>query len=296
MKSEVEKIKIVNEADIEYYANRFFNGPEFAIGFEFENDDLYNHFFTTLGIDPKAFQEKYYYFDKERNIHIAESENGYVWVSTMGLIASHRLTHNNYVNACCSQAFVFKKLLDEAITLCEDEKSYDINGYNYSMVQTLTPALLHNMIFYYEVLAKAYLSICGKEVQHIHKIEDLTKLVKETMFEKNHNNTLFHADVIVRFEELSNHITKMAGRFREVNVKYDDNAEDSTVIQFNIRRLVEMKDFVEFSCDIIMDLLYNPQRAAFMEAGLFQRLIEKCKSEEAKKSIQEIYGFLMDKK
>lgn len=31
-----------------------------------------------------------------------------------------------------------------------------------------------------------------------------------------------------------------------------------------------------------------------MEAGLYQRLIEKCKSEEAKKSIQERYGFLID--
>lgn len=294
MRSEVEKIKIANEADVECYANRFFNGPEFAIGFEFENDELYNQFFTSIGMDPKMFQEKYYYFDKERNIHIAESENGYVWVSTIGLIASHRLTTNNYVNAWYSQAFVFKKLLDEAIALCEDEKSYDIDGYNYSMVQTLTPALLHNMIFYYEVLAKAYLSICGKEIQYIHKIEDLTKMVKETMFEKKHNNTFFHSDVITRFEELAHHIAKKPGHFREVNVKYDDNPEDSTVIQFNVSRLLEMKYFVDFSCDIIMDLLYCPQRSIFMETGLYQRLIEECKSEEAKKSIQERYGFLID--
>ena len=41
-------------------------------------------------------------------------------------------------------------------------------------------------------------------------------------------------------------------------------------------------------------LYFTFKKRKYMEAGLYQRLIEKCKSEEAKKSIQERYGFLID--
>ena len=51
MKTELEKMHIENESDLNYLVHRFCNGPEFAFAFVFNKDDLYNRFFESIGID-----------------------------------------------------------------------------------------------------------------------------------------------------------------------------------------------------------------------------------------------------
>lgn len=296
MNTEVEIIGIHNETDVAYYAERITKGAKIAIGFEFDNDELYAHFLVAIGLEPRTFQSKSYFFDKEKTLHISESEKGYLWVSTMGLVAKSKTTDNKYVNACSSQAVVLKMLLDEAIVLSQNENSYNVDSYSYSMIETLTPSLFHNIIFYYEILAKAYLSLNNITFSRTHKINHLSELVRSTMFEKGHNNTLFHAQVITKLEQLAKHISYIPGAFNEAFVKYDDNPEDITIIEFCAEQFRELRDFVDLSCEIIWDLYYEPDKCGFMRPGLFQRLLDKCESEEAKKSMQELYGFLMDQK
>ena len=293
MEDNFEKIPIQNENDLEYLIRTFKEGDPMAFAFTFENDDLYTQFFNAVGIDVNLFQEKYYYYDRSRNIHISESEFGYVWISTMGLVAKSKITGNKYVNACYGQKIVITELLDKAITICSNESVCDIDSYAYSEIEQLTPTLFHNSLFFFETVMKAYLSLCKKEVPFTHKTEDLFILLKKTMFEMGHNNTMFHAHVIPMIEELVNHINRIPGKFKEEYVKYDDNPQDITVILFDINHLNKMRNEVELIHDIISGLYYDIRDQLYMKPNLYERLLQKCKTDEEKNRIKTTYGFLI---
>ena len=294
MKNELEKMHIENESDLNYLVHRFCDGPEFAFAFVFDNDDLYNRFFESIGIDVCSFQEKYYYYDNSKNIHIAESEDGYVWISTMGLVAKSRITGNQYVNACYGQKTVLVHLLDEAIEIASTENTYDIDGALYSKIEELTPTLFHNSIFYFETLAKAYLSIYGKDVPHTHKLSQLLRLVTETMSELNHRDTWFHAHVIPTFEGVVHHINSIPGDFKEQFGKYDDNPQDATIIKFHPEDLKRVRDVVETSHDMIVEMYYQPNDCFYLKPGIYNRLIQKSSTKEQRKAVEETYQFLLD--
>lgn len=293
MKSESEKITIDSDEDLELLVRQFQDGSAFAGAFVFENNVLYKRFFDSVGIDINEFQKKYYYFNQEKKIHISESENGYLWISTIGLVAESRITDDNFINACSCQKIVLMHLLNDAIDLCNAETSYDVNGYNYSMIKMLTPALLHNIVFYFELLAKAYLSVSGDRVPHTHKLENLLQHIKETMYRKHQNDSIFHAYVIPMFEETVRHIAAIPGSFKEEYVKYDDNPQDTTIILFDANELRNLRDLVEISCEIVTEIYYDPKNAFYLGTDLYARLLEKCSTDEDKKRIERTYDFLL---
>ena len=291
---ELELIRINNEADLEYLIQRFQNGPVFAEAFVFATNDLYTYFLDAINADKDLYEEAGYYFDTEKNIHISRSEEDYVWISTMGLVAKERVTKNKFLNACIGQKSVLLHLLDDAISICRDVRSYYVESYLYGQVETLTPVIVHNIFFYLELLAKTYLSLNGQTIPHTHKLSTLLDIVKATMKEKNHSDTIFHAVVIPMLENAVNHISTIPGRFLEEYVKYDDNPEDTTIVLFNEIVLKELYDAVEMSENIIVDMYYESDPSIYFKNGLFQRLYQKCETDEAKNRLKERFGFLVD--
>ena len=288
-----DAIVIGNESDLKYLIDRYRNGPVFAKAFVFEDKNLYVNFFKEVGIPLELFESKYYYFDKEKNVHISESEFGFVLISTMGLVATSRVTKNNYVNAFVSQVPILIHLLDEGIELCNDDAVYDIDSYSYGLVKQLTLPLFHNLIFFSETLLKAYISLQGEKVPHTHKLQILLKSAKEIMFRGNHNNTLFHAYIIPFIEREVLHISSIPGGFKEEHVKYDDNPHDTTLMVFRSDYFIETRDFVVLSEDIITGLYYDPDERMYLEQGLYERLLEKCETDEARTAIESAYSFLV---
>ena len=288
-----DAIAISNESDLQYLIDRYRNGPAFAKAFVFEDEGLYIEFFKKVDISLELFQSKYYYFDKEKNVHISESEFGFVWISTMGLVATSRVTKNNYVNAFLSQVPILIQLLDEVIEVCNDDTVYDIDSYSYGRVEQLTLSLFHNLIFFSETLLKAYISLQGEKVPRTHKLQTLLKSVKDTMFIKKHDNTLFHAYIIPFIEGEVLHISSIPGGFREEYVKYDDNPYDTTLMVFRSDAFAQIRDFVVLSEDIITGIYYDPEERMYLEQGLFERLLEKCETNEARAAIEDVYSFLV---
>ncbi len=291
-----EALVIKNNNDLEYLIYRFKEGPPFAMAFVFDNDDLYNKFFEDVNISVELFQENYCYFDRDKNIHISESEFGFVWISTMGLVPTSKPTKNNFVNAFLCQKTVLNHLLDDATQVCNNNSVYDIDSSCYQAIEELTLALFHNLIFFSETLLKAYISLLGGNVPHTHKLEELLKNTKEIMYEKKHNDTLFHAYVIPVIEGEVMHISSIPGKFKEEYVKYDDNPNDTTIVVFSSKHFDQLRDFVNLSDDIIMSLYYNPNDQKYFEQGLYERLYEKCTTEKAKNAIEKVYKFLVKQK
>lgn len=288
-----DAIIIGNESDLNYLIDRYHNGPVFAKAFVFEDEALYVNFFKEVGISLELFESKYYYFDKEKNVHISESEFGFVWISTMGLVATSRVTKNNYVNAFLAQVPILVQLLDEGIEVCNDDTVYDIDSYSYGRVEQLTLSLFHNLIFFSETLLKAYISLQGEKVPHTHKLQTLLKSAKEIMFRKKHDNTVFHAYIIPFVEREVLHISSIPGGFKEEYVKYDDNPHDTTLMVFRSDSFIETRDFVVLSEDIITSLYYDPDERMYLKQGLYERLLEKCETNEARAAIEGVYSFLV---
>lgn len=295
MNDETERIKISTSEELQSLLTRFQDGPSFAAAFEFATEELWKKFATAINIDLERFENCYYYFDKNSNIHISESEKGYIWISTMGLVAKSRITDNKYINACSWQRVILLHLLDDAILLSNDEQTYDIDSYKYSEIENLTPALFHNTIFYFETFAKAYLSVNGQKVPQTHKLDKLLALTKGTMFEKSQNNTLFHAHAISIFEGIVKHIASIPGPFKEQYVKYDDNPNDTTLVEFHSEHLKEIRDLVEITYDMVTEIYYNPDDCVYLGKDLYQRLLNKCKTAEDKERLFRVYGFLLEK-
>lgn len=291
-----EKIKISTNEELQSLLNQFQNGPLFAAAFEFATEELWKKFAAAIDLNTEEFESCYHYFDKDSNVHIAQSEEGYVWISTMGLVAKSKITDNKYINACSWQKVILLHLLDDAILLSDDENTYDIDSCNYSEIENLTPALFHNTIFYFETFAKAYLSVNGKKVPRTHSLDSLLDLTKRTMFEKNQNNTLFHAHAVSMFEEIVKHIASIPGPFKEQYVKYDDNPNDSTLVEFNSEYLKKIRDIVEITCDMVVEMYYDPDNCPYLGKNLYQSLLNKCKTPEDKERLIRVYGFLLEKR
>ena len=274
--------------------DRFLCGTPFVGAFVFDTKELRTGFFSGIGVDLSIFDQKYYYFNPESNIHISESSDGYIWISTMGLVARTRITKNQFVNAVEGQAKVLIYLLNEALVLSQDENSLDIDGYNYSQIEMLTPLIFHHAIFYYEVLAKSYLSIFKQTFGHKHTLSYLLDIVKQTMYKLHHNNTFFHSEIIPPLEEIVRHISTIPGEFNEAYVKYDDNETDNTAVLFNPDHLENSIEIVRITSEIITDLYYNSQDSVYIEPHYFEQLLEGCNSEEKRERVKQRFCFLLE--
>ena len=86
------------------------------------------------------------------------------------------------------------------------------------------------------------------------------------------------------------------GKFKEEYVKYDDNEHDTTLMIFRSDYFSQIRDFVSLSEDIIMGIYYDPEGKMYLKQGLYERLLEKCKTAKAKEAVEKTYGFLVEKK
>jgi len=291
------RVLIKTADDLALLIERIQNGIEFAEAFVFETDELYANFFEILKIDLNEFKEKYFYYDYEKKLHISESHDSYVWISTMGLISKNGreiIYDNKYMRAYLSQYIVIILLLEKAIFLSEEDSTYDIDNPNYEYLAKLTLALFQNTIFYFEILCKAYLSLSGEKIKKTHKLYEILKIVKKTMYKLGHNNTGFHAYVVVAIEAIVKHISTIPNNFEEHNVKYDDNSGDHTVIRFDSLELNNMLNTMKISNDFIVDYYFcrDSDDVLHLEQGLYERLLNMAKTEEDRESVKERFAFL----
>jgi hypothetical protein len=191
-------VNIDSQELMDLLISRLSNGELIAEKFRFAQDEYYIQLFDFLKIDLEVYRDKCYYYDESRNLHICDSEFNYTWISTYGLISSGKATKNKFLNACLNQYTVISLLFDKALDICKDETIFDIDGYNFGYLKELTPALFNNVLFYVEVFGKAYLSLSNITVPHTHNLESLYKEVVNTIFMKKHNDTTFHAKVIIQ--------------------------------------------------------------------------------------------------
>ena len=284
-------IYINNQNDLEYLIERIENGPLFAESFKFDNNGIFVELLDYFKIDHKEFKKGYFYFEENRDLHISESEFGYTWISTYGLIAKGKSTSNKFVNSCKNQYTVVSLLLEKAKEISYSDTVYDVDGYNFGYLSELTPALFHNILFYIEVFGKAYLSLSGVNVPHTHELAKVFAIVNETIYKKNHNDSLFQAQIIVEFERVVEYITSIPGGFKEHFVKYDDNSEDGTVIRFNRGSLDGIQKTIDLSNDFISSYYYNDD-VMYLKSGLLDRLIKNAITKNEKQQVINKYGYM----
>lgn len=286
-------IYISKQGDLDHLIGQITRGQLFAHKYKFSDREFVVMLIEFLGISYEEFTVNYFYFDRIRKIHITESEFGYLWISTYGLIAKGKSTTNKEVNACVNQYIVLSLLLDKAIEISVSETVYDVDRYNFGLLSELSPALFQNIIFYIEVFCKAYMSLCGVQYPHTHKLSVLFPKAKEVMFDKVHNDSLFQVIIVDKLAAFVDFVKNLPGDFKEHNVKYDDNTNDSTVIIFQPEELYNMRSTFELSRDFITDFYYNPIDTHYTKSGFYQRLLERAENEEQKEIARNLYDHLM---
>lgn len=289
-------ILISKKSDLKELMNLFDQGEIFANQFKFSDRKFFINLLESLNIDCEEFSKKDFYYNRIRKLHIAESQFGYVWISTYGLIAKNKATTNRAVNSCLSQYTVISLLFKKAIKVAQNESVYDIDSYNFGLLKELSPAIFHNLTFYVEVFCKAYLSLTGTKAPHTHKLPLLYKKTVETMVSKKHNDSLFQILVLDPLYRFVDHIEKLPGDFKEHFIKYDDNPLDDTIIIFEPTELNEMTAILELSIDFITDYFYLDTKTHYLKSNIYQRMLDRADTEEKKKRIQELYPHLASKK
>lgn len=287
-------IEISNQNQLDDVIGRILNKQLFAKQFKFSGRDLFLALLESLNINYEDFTKKYFHYDEGRKLHISESQFGYIWISTNGLVAKDKTTNNSAVNSCVNQYTVVSLLLDKAIEISETENVYDIDSYNFGYLSRLSPALYHNIIFYIEVLCKAYLSLNGVKPPHTHKLSLIYQKTVDTMIAEKQNDSLFQAQILDPLYNFVDHVKSIPGNFKEQFVKYDDNPEDDSVILFQPDRLKEVSIIFELAHDFILDFFYTGTASYYLRSGLYQRLLEKAETEDKKQRIQDMYGHLVD--
>ncbi|MDN3588040.1 hypothetical protein QWY86_15260 [Pedobacter aquatilis] len=248
-----------------------------------------------LNISYEDFESRYYHYDPVRKLHISESEFGYVWISTHGLVARKKPTTNRAVNSCLVQYTVISLLLNKAIEVVKDEKVYDIDSRRFEELSDLSPAIFHNLTFYVEVFCKAYLSLIGIQAPKSHKLQVIYQTTVDSMISNNHDDSLFQILVLDPLYKLVDHIGKIPGGFKEQFIKYDDNPLDDTVILFELAGLTEMTWLLELSVDFITDFFHIGTDTHYLKSNIYQRMIDRADTEEKKKRIQVLYPHLAKK-
>lgn len=285
-------ILISNQSHLDELIDLFAQGELIANQFKFSERDFFITLLESLKINYEDFTKKYFYYDGIRKIHISESEFGYVWISTYGLIPKNKATTNRAVNSSVNQYTVLKLLFEKSITIIQNEKVYDIDSYSFGYLSELSPAIYHNLIFYVEVFCKAYLSLSGIEAPHTHKLSLIYQKTVETMVSRKHNDSLFQVLILDPLYKLVDHVSGIPGNFKEHFIKYDDNPLDDSVIIFQPEGLYEMMNVLELSRDFISGYFYEGTNTHYLETGLYQKLLNKAETEEQKKKIQEMYPHL----
>lgn len=284
---------ISDQSDVNEIASKCIGPKPFAYLFKFSDRDLFIDLLNAIGIDYDEFITKYYYYDPLRKLHVAESEFGYVWISTAGLVARKKNTRNRAVNACLSQYRVIALLLEKAIAVVKDESAYDIDSYDSGLLSDLSPAIFHNLTFYVEVFYKAYLLLSGVDAPHSHKLSAVYQITMQAATDKNHNDSLLQVLILDPLYKLVEHLDNLPTGFKEQYIKYDDNPTDDSVILFELAGLTEMLYVLELSMDFINDYYYAGQDTHYLQPNLYQRLLDRAETDEQKNRIRSMYSHLV---
>lgn len=291
-----EYIVISDKSQLNNLLQRFTEKQLFANQFKFSERSLFISLLEILEIDYEEFIKKYYFFDSKRNLHIAESEFEYVWISTYGLIAKNKATKNSAVNACVNQYTVLSLLMEKSIETMKNEHVYDIDRHAFEYLSELTPALFHNILFYVEVFCKAYLSLIGIEAPRTHKLSVIYQKTMEAMDSNNHNNSLFQIRILEPLYKYVEHINSIPGDFKEQFVKYDDNLQDDTIVIFQPEYFFINQEIFELSIDFITDYYHIGESTHYLKTNLYQRMLHRADTEEKKQKIRDMYSYLETKK
>lgn len=296
MKENEDKyIHIKNQDDLDYLIMRINEGPQFANELKFSDRNYFVALLESLKIDYDEFTENYYFYDKFRPLHISESEFKYVWISTYGLIPKDKSTNNKEVNACVNQYTTVSLLLDKAIEISQCDSVYDVDRYNFGVLSTLSPALFHNLLFYIEVFCKAYLNLSGITAPHSHKLTDLYSKLIDTMYAKNHNDSLFQVRIVEPLENTIDHVKALPSDFKEQFVKYDDNPNDYSIIIFQPDSLNEIKQIINLANDFVIDYFYSGMGTHYLKQGFYQKILSNARNDEETEKIHIMYGHLVFK-
>lgn len=293
-RSGIEPISIESKSDFEYLLTQIISGQSFAFFFSFHDQIYETTFLKAMNVDLNTYKDLGYYFDPKRQLHIAENSEGLTWISTMGLTSNNCLTGVKFLDSCTMQFRVLSLLIDKALELLNDCNVYDIESYSYGYVCELTPALFHNLLFYFEVFGKSYLELNHQEPPHTHKLSTILNEVKRQMKQLNHLNTTFHGGIITQFERLVEYTKSISDRFGEEQVKYNNNYQDHTVIIFQKEVLLDMKRTVDLSYDFITSYYYDRDEGKYLTPDLLNRLLKRAENEAEEASIRALYSCLQE--
>lgn len=269
------------------------NGVVLCDKFRFSPYELRDKLLQALNIKISEFEKKYYIFDFNKKIHISESEWNYILISTIGLVAFNPTFKNDkerIVYACSSQYEIMMILFEKIDSLKNNDDIYDIDSYNYDYLSKLTTGLVHNIIFYLEVFAKSYISLNGKKYKSTHNLKVLLTDVKEIMFASKQNDSLFHAQIFLEFQNIVNKFYLTENNFKEHFIKYNDSIQPSILIDY----IKPLREFIEISNDFIIQFFYDKDDCFFLKQGLLNSLIARAKNEEEKNKVENYYKCLMD--
>lgn len=288
-------IIITEQGQLDELTGRIKRGDALAKQFKFPEREMFVALLESLEIDYDEFEKTYFYFDGSRNLHIGESEFKYVWISTHGLIAKSKVTTNRAVNACINQYTTVSLLMDKALEVSQNEKVYDVDSHHFGYLSKLAPALFHNILFYIEVLCKAYLALCRVEVERTHKLSSIYELTVATMKARNHTDSLFQIRILEPLCNFINHVNSLPENFREQFVKYDDNPHDDTVVIFRPRDIAEVMVVFQLSNDFIYQFYYEGEDNGYLKQGALEQMLALAKTEEEKVKILNMYAHLANK-
>lgn len=265
----------------------------FASFFKFSSAEYFDAFLTSIGLSVKEFDEKSWYYDEIRTLHISLSIDDLVWVSTIGLVSARKLTDNSFVNSFEAQALTLESLINTAEELLKDDSVFDVDSNSNEKLSRITPSLFHNIVFFFELFGKSYLSLCKQPIKLTHTLSEIFNLVSKTMFEHEHNNSMFHAIILPRFKIFAEYIQSIPAGFKEQYIKYDENTMDNTVICVSKYNLGDLRNTIGFCRDFIMALYYRPDNCFQTEQGYYSKLLSNCTTPEQVSHVEKDYAFLL---
>jgi len=287
-------IEIGNDKEMEWLLGLIVSDENFAERVLLTKSHYKKILLNFLEVDIDDFNEKYFAYLPNKNVHISESQFGYFWISNMGLVGRKKQYENELINSLSSQYIVVSLLIEKALEVSKKEEMLDVDGYYFSYIGQMTPALFHNTLFYFELFAKSYLSICKINFKKTHNLRKLMVYVNRVIEQKKQKNTMFYVFVYKPFEELVQYIEKIPGDFKEEFVKYNDNTVDTTLIPFSYDNFLNAKNVFDTSYDFICDYDDSSEKSYYVKDGLYDRLIERATSDDDLRAVEEAYSYLIE--
>lgn len=285
-------IKIKNNDEVLDLAKRIKGGELFCDNFKFKRNDYFDILLSELNIDKSDFYSKYYYYDGK--IHIAKSNLKYFLISTMGLVIFKedcKAFDDKIFTSLSSQYELMQMFIEKIEEYKETEAKFNINTAIYEKLMNFSITFFHNYLFYLELLCKYYIASNKKVCSNTHSLIELVAEVKNIMFDKKQNDSLFHYLIVREIERTVDLIKKIPGNFKEQYVKYNDNENDNICIKID-----DLNDFFNFiisSYDVILQYKWD-KNCKYMEQGFYEKKLSLAKNKEEKEEIEKEYRFLIE--